>query len=137
MVSETTARQRAFFDLFAGMLPALAARCVRGNESTRWLAVGPRPYVVAHFFANKGAGIFVRGARGVRTAVIREELFPHREFLARELQWPDLKLGTYFPLARAHRADMLDSANWPAAIEWLGRMSPVYERALTQLRRRW
>lgn len=136
MVSEATARQRAFFDLFAQRLPDLHARCARGNESTRWLPVGPRPYVVAHYFASRGAGIFVRGARGVRTAIIREELFPHREFLATALQWPDLKLGNAFPLARAHRADMLDPANWPAAIDWLGRMSPVYERALIALQRR-
>ncbi len=137
MVSETTARQRAFFDLFAEMQPALADRCVRGNESTRWLPVGPRPYVVAHFFSNRGAGIFVRGGRGVRTAIIREELFPHREFLAGALAWPDLKLGKAFPLARAYRADMLDRAHWPGAVEWLGRMSPLYERGLIQLQRRW
>jgi hypothetical protein len=137
MVAEVTARQRAFFDRFAETFPALSARMTRGNESTRWLSVGPRPYVVAHFYANSAAGIFVRGVRGVRTAVIREELFPHREFMAGALGRPDLKLGTYFLLAGGHRADMLDRSNWQAAIEWLGRNSPLYERMLIDLQQRW
>lgn len=91
------------------------------------------PLVVAHYVANGSAGIFVRGARGVRTPIIREFLFPHRALLAQALGRPDMKLGTYFPLSSGLRAGMLDAANWPRAIDWFAENSPLYERALIAL----
>lgn len=136
MLSDTTQRQRGFWALFAETLPELSARMVRGNESTRWLVVGHRPLVAAHFYSNNAAGIFVRGARGTRIGHIREDLFPHREFFAKALGQPDLKLGTNFLLATRFRADMNERANWPAAITWFKQQSPRYEKMLTALQRR-
>jgi hypothetical protein len=136
MISDLYRHRRAFWACFAGQAPELHARTEYATEHSRWLAVGPRPLIVAHYIANGSAGIFVRGARGVRTAIIREFLFPHREFLAQALGRPDMKLGTYFPLSGGVRADMQDEANWPRAIAWFVDQSPVYERALEALQRR-
>jgi hypothetical protein len=136
MVSDLYMHRRAFWRFLAEHAPEVNARTVYGTEHSRWIVVGPRPLVAALYVANGSAGIFVRGARGVRTAVIREFLFPNREFLATALGRPDLKLGTYFPLASGVRADMTDEANWPRAIAWFAENAPLYERALLDLQRR-
>jgi hypothetical protein len=82
MVSELNEHRRDFWQFFAERLPALYGRMVRGNEHSRWLFVGHRPLVIAHYIANRGVGLFVRGPTGERTWRTREYLFPHREFLA-------------------------------------------------------
>jgi hypothetical protein len=86
MVSEITAHRRAFFAFLAKELPALNARMEHGNEHSRWLAVGPMPLIAVHYVANGGVGLFKRGARRTRSGLIREYLFPHREFLAAALR---------------------------------------------------
>jgi hypothetical protein len=136
MVSDLTLHRRAFWKFFAEQLPALNARTERGNESSRWLAVGPIPLVAAHYVATGGVGIFVRGGWGARSGLVREYLFPHREFLAAALDRPNLRLGENFLLGSSLRADMLDEANWPRAIAWFAEQSPLYERALAALQRR-
>ncbi len=136
MVSETNLHRRAFWIQFARELPALAARTERGNESTRWLSVGHRPLILAHYISANAAGLFVRGARGIKTGHIREFLFPYREFLAAALAQPGIKLGERFLLVSRLRIDMRERANWPRAIDWFGEYSPVYERALAELQKR-
>jgi hypothetical protein len=136
MVSELTLHRRAFWTFFAEQLPQLNARTVRGNESTRWLAVGPTPLIAALYISGGAVGLFVRGARGAKTGHVREFLFPHREFLVRELGQPDLRLGHNFLLVSRLRADMQDEANWPRATAWFAEHSPVYERALEALQKR-
>ncbi|MGD9915854.1 MAG: hypothetical protein AB7S80_17385 [Rhizobiaceae bacterium] len=135
MVSDLYRHRRAFWAALADAAPALASRTDYATEHSRWLAVGPMPLVIAHYIANGSAGIFVRGARRVRTPLIREFLFPHRAFLAQALGRPDLKLGTSFPLSGGVRTDMRDEANWPRAIDWFVEQSPVYERALIALQK--
>ena len=106
------------------------------GRPARWLAVGPRPLIAVHYVANGGVGLFVRGARGTRSGLVREYLFPHREFLATALARPDLRLRENFLLGFSLRTDMLDRANWPQAAAWFNRQSPVYEQALAELQRR-
>jgi hypothetical protein len=136
MVSDLTLHRRAFWMLFAERSPALHARTLRGNETTRWLAVGSMPLIVAHYIAGGGVGIFVRGARGTRIGLVREYLFPHRDFLAQALGRPELRLGSTFLLNDRLRIDTFDKANWPRAIDWLAVRSAVYEQALARLQRR-
>ncbi len=136
MVSDLTLHRRAFWNFFADQLPALNARTERGNESSRWLAVGTLPLIAAHYVATGGVGIFVRGARGTRSGLVREYLFPHREFLAAALGGPNLRLGKNFLLGSSMRVDMLDESNWSRAIAWFAEQSPLYERALADLHRR-
>ncbi len=136
MISDLYAHRRAFWAHLAAQAPDLFARTEYGTEHSRWLFVGPMPLVVALYVANGSAGVFVRGARGVRTALIREFLFPYRESLAIALERDDLRLGTYFPLGTGLRADMQDRANWPRAIDWFVRQVPLYERALLALQHR-
>ena len=136
MVSDLNAHRRAFWQFFAEELPALNARTERGNESSRWLAVGPRPLVVVHYVATGGVGIFVRGARGTRSGFVREYLFPHREFLAAALGRPITRLPENFLLGTSWRADMMDRAAWTRAALWLAEQSPIYERALAALQGR-
>lgn len=136
MVSELTTHRRAFWAFFADELPHLAARTKRGNETTRWLAVGPLPLILAHYISADAVGLFVRGARGTHIGHVRELLFPHRAFLAEQLRQPTLKLGTSFLLVSRLRLDTGDRANWPQAIAWFARNSPVYEEALLALQRR-
>ena len=133
MVSDLTLHRRAFWHRFAQMAPALDARTERGNETTRWLAVGPLPLVVAHYLGAGAVGIFVRGARGSQIGHVREFLFPHREFLAGALGRPDLRIGSKFLVQSGLRLDMADQPNWPRAIEWLEVNSALYEAALIEL----
>lgn len=136
MISDLYQHRRAFWAYFAEQLPTFHARTEYGTEHSRWLTVGVTPLIVAHYVANNGVGLFVRGARGVRTGLIREILFPHREFLARALGRPNLKLGRNFLLGSSLRTDMHDRANWPDAAAWFAQQSPIYERALEMLQRR-
>jgi hypothetical protein len=136
MISDLTLHRRAFWAFFCGRLPALYARTERGNETTRWLAVGGMPLIVAHYIAGRGVGIFVRGARGTRTGHVREYLFPHRDFLAEALGRPDLRLGSTFLLNDRLRIDTFDRANWGRALDWFAERSPLYERALAKLQQR-
>lgn len=133
MISELTQHRRDFWHHFAQRLPKLDARMVRGNEHSRWLAVGHRPLIIAHYVANSGVGIFVRGQSGEKTWRIREFLFPHREFLAERLALPNLKLGNMFLLPKSTRLDMLDRENWNLACRWFAENSPAYETILTNL----
>lgn len=135
MVSELNLHRRAFWAFFAERLPALNARTERGNETTRWLPVGPMPLIVAHYISAHATGLFVRGPRGMKTWRVREFFFPHRDFLMQALRQPELRLGENFLLVSRLRADMQDRANWPHAIEWLAEHSPVYEAALEALQR--
>lgn len=133
MVSEITQHRRDFWHHFAQRLPKLDACMVRGNEHSRWLAVGHRPLIIAHYVANGGVGMFVRGQSGERTWRIREFLFPHREFLAERLAQPNLKLGNMLLLPRSTRLDMLDRENWNVACCRFAENSPVYQAILTDL----
>ena len=136
MVSDLNLHRRAFWAFFAERLPELNARTARGNESSRWLAVGVMPLIAVHYISGESVGIFVRGARGTRIGHVREHLFPHREFLAKALGRERLRLGENFLLGDRLQGDMLDSANWPSAIDWFAERSPVYERALKGLQGR-
>ncbi|GLS29613.1 hypothetical protein SAMN04488498_111121 [Mesorhizobium albiziae] len=131
MVSDITRHRRAFWEFFAEDQPALNARTVRGNESSRWLAVDA--IVVVHYVATGGVGIFVRGARGTRSGLIRQFLFPHREFLVASLGRENLRLAENFLLGFSLRADMAERSNWPRATAWLAEQSSIYERAMAQL----
>lgn len=131
-VSELTGRRRAFWAAFAQALPALAGRTVRGNETTRWLAVGHVPLVAAHYVGAGAVGIFVRGARGTRIGHVREILFPHRELIARHLG-PKVRLGTAFLVGTRLGIDMSEEANWPRALQWLAEASPRYEALLREV----
>jgi len=133
MVSDLNLHRRAFWAFFAEQLPALHARTERGNEHSRWLAVGPMPLIAAHYVANGSVGIFVRGARGTRPGHVRQLLFPQRELLVETLGRPDLRLGENFLLGHSLRVDMHDRTNWPGAINWFAEQSPLYERALAAL----
>jgi len=130
MVSDLNLHRRAFWAFFAETLPGLNARTVRGNESTRWLAVGPKPLIVAHYIAATNVGIFVRGARGTRIGHVRELLFAHRNLLAQVLGEPDLRLGETFLLNTRLMLPTADRASWPKAMEWFAAQSPRYEAAL-------
>jgi hypothetical protein len=136
MASDLTLFRRAFWAFFAEAAPALHARTERGNESSRWLAVGNMPLVIVHYLSAGGVGIFVRGARGTRIGHVREYLFPQREFLAEALGREDLRLGTAFLLESRLKRPMRDEANWPAAAAWLAGRSPLYERALARVQGR-
>jgi hypothetical protein len=136
VVSDLNLHRRAFWAFFAERLPELNARTERGNESSRWLAVGVMPLIAVHYISGESVGIFVRGARGTRIGHIREYLFPHREFLAKALGGQGLRLGENFLLGDRLKGSMLDVANWPRAIDWFAQRSPVYERALKALQRR-
>jgi hypothetical protein len=135
MVADLTLHRRAFWGFLAEAAPTLHARTVRGNETTRWLPVGPMPLVAAHYISAGAVGIFVRGARGTRIGHIREFLFPYREFLAGALGQPDLRMGSQFLIHSGLRLDMSDRDNWPRAAEWLEVNSAIYEAALTRLQR--
>ncbi len=108
----------------------------RGNESSRWLEVGPRPLIAVHYIAGGGVGLFVRGARGTRSGLVREHLFPHREFLSAALDRPVTRLPENFLLGHRLRGDMMDRTNWPSAIAWFAEQSPIYESALAALQKR-
>lgn len=136
MVSELTQHRRDFWRHFAERLPDLHRRTVRGNEHSRWLVVGHRPLVIAHYVANRGVGLFVRGLSGEKTWQVRDYLFPHRAFLAARFTEPGLKLGTMFLMPRSVRLNMTDRATWPAATEWFGRQSPFYEAVFAELQLR-
>ena len=136
MVSDLNLHRRSFWTFFAEHLPELNARTERGNESSRWLTVGVTPLVAVHYVSTQSVGIFVRGARGTRIGHIRERLFPHRDFLATALDRPNLRLGENFLLGDRLKGAMLDSVNWPRAIDWFAERSPAYERALKALQRR-
>ncbi len=136
MVSELTAHRRAFWTCFAERQPQLFERTERGNETTRWLAVGPLPLVAAHYIAARGVGVFVRGARATKIGHVRDFLFPLRQALAAALGPEAPRLGTTFLLETRLRIDMGDRANWPHAIDWLGEKSRLYEAALTAVRDR-
>ena len=84
----------------------------------------------------ESVGIFVRGASGTRIGHISERLFPHGEFLMTALDRPKLRLGQNFLLGDRLQGAMLDSVNWPRAIDWFTERSPAYERALKALQRR-
>ena len=133
MVSDLTRHRREFWRHFADRLPELASRMVRGNEHSRWLIVGDRPLVVAHYVANRGVGLFVRGPARERIGHVRDYLFPHRQFLAERLDKPDLRLRTTFLLPDIVRLDMTDRANWDDAVDWFARHSPIYEAVFTEL----
>ena len=137
MVSDLNLQRRAFWAFFAERLPELNARTERGNESSRWLAVGVIPLILVHYVSARSAGIFVRGARGTKVGHIREYLFPHREFLAKALGRQGLRLGENFLLGDRIKANMPDAASWPRAIDWFAERSPVYEQALEELQGRW
>jgi hypothetical protein len=133
MVSDLHLHRRAFWTFFAEALPGLNARTSRGNETTRWLAVGPRPLIVAHYIAATNVGIFVRGARGTRIGHVRELLFPYRGLLAEALTEPGLRLGETFLLNTRLRLPTEDKATWPRAMAWFAHQSPLYEAALAAL----
>lgn len=132
MVSELTQHRRAFWAAFAEALPRLAGRTVRGDETTRWLAVGHVPLIAAHYVGAGAVGMFVRGARGTRIGHVREMLFPHRELIARHLG-PKMRLGTTFLVETRLRIDMGERANWPRALEWLAETSPRYKALLREV----
>jgi hypothetical protein len=48
-----------------------------------------------------------------------------------------LRLGENFLLGDRLKGRMLDSANWPRAVDWFAERSPAYERALAALQGRW
>ena len=133
MISDQARHRRDVWQAFADRLPDLASRMTRGNEHSRWLAVGPRPLVLAHYVADRGVGLFVRGPRGEPAWRVREVLLPHRRLLSVRLGRPDLRLGNRFLLPHALRIDMHQRANWPAAIDWLADRSSVYAAALAEL----
>jgi hypothetical protein len=133
MVSDLNLHRRAFWAFFAEALPGLNARTSRGNETTRWLAVGPRPLIVAHYIAATNVGIFVRGARGTRIGHLRELLFPYRGLLAEALAEPGLQLGETFLLNTRLRLSTQDKTSWPRAMAWFAHQSPRYEAALATL----
>jgi len=136
MISDITSHRRAFWRCFDESLPALAARTVRGNETSRWLSVGARPLIVAHFIASGSVGLFVRGVARERIGHVREYLFPHRKFIAASLGKPNLRLGNTFLVPDIFRLAMDDRDNWPAAISWFAEHSPRYERVFTALQAR-
>ena len=133
MVSELNQHRRDFWHFFAARLPALHGRMMRGNEHSRWLAVGHRPLVIAHYVANGGVGLFIRGPSRERTWQTREYVFPHREFLAKRLDQPNLRLGNRFLLTRSLRLDMTERANWTQATIWFAENSPFYETIFAEL----
>jgi hypothetical protein len=133
MISDLTQHRRAFWRYFVESVPTLAERTVRGNESSRWLAVGPRPLIIAHYIATGSVGLFVRGAARERIGHVREYLFPHRRFLAESLGKPDLRLGRTFLVPDICRLDMNDRANWPQAIDWFSEHSSRYEGVFAAL----
>lgn len=133
MISDLYRQRRAFWALFAATAPGLWARTVYGSEHTRWLSVGHRPLVIALFVANRGVGLFVRGPAREPVADTKQYLAPHRHFLAERLGNSGLKLGSMFLVPRSIRTDMTDRDNWPAAIDWFGDNTPVYERVFTDL----
>lgn len=134
MVSDVTAHRRAFWSYFAEALPQLEACTVRGNETSRWLPVGPFPLIVAHYVGAGAVGIFVRGGRGSRIGHVRELLFPHRELIA-ELLGPKVRLGNQYLIETRLRVDLQDRANWPAAVAWFEARSPLYQRLLAEIQR--
>jgi hypothetical protein len=136
MISDLTRHRRDFWQYFDLNLPALARRTVRGNETSRWLSVGQRPLIVAHYIAARSVGLFVRGVARERIGHVREYLFAHRTFLAASLDKPNLRLGSTFLVPDICRLDMDDRDNWPAAIEWFAEHSPRYELVFTALQKR-
>jgi hypothetical protein len=130
MVSDLNLHRRAFWAFFAEILPELNARTARGNETTRWLAVGPRPLIIAHYIAATNVGIFVRGTRGTRIGHVRELLFPYRGLLAEAIGDPALRLGETFLLNTRLKLPTADRASWPKATEWFAAQSPSYVAAL-------
>ena len=136
MISDLTQHRREFWRYFAARLPALDSRMTRGNEHSRWLAVGHRPLVIAHYVANRSVGLFIRGPARERIGGVREYLFPHRRFLAQRLAKPDLRLGNSFLVPAIHRLDMTDRENWAQATDWFAVHSPIYEAAFTELQDR-
>jgi hypothetical protein len=135
-LSDLNLLRRAFWEFSAAAEPAFFARMERGNESSRWLAVGAFPLVAVHYFSVRGVGIFVRGARGTKIGHVREFLFPHRRLLSEVLTRGDLRLGGTFLLHDRLRCDMTRRENWPAAVEWLTAKSPLYEKALLGVQKR-
>jgi hypothetical protein len=132
-ISELNRLRRAFWEFSAAREPVFFARMERGNESSRWLAVGVLPLVVVHYFSVKGVGIFVRGARRTKIGHAREFLFPHRRLLSDVLERHDIRLGGTFLLHDRLRYDMTRRENWPAAVGWLATKSPLYETALRRV----
>ena len=132
-ISDLNLQRRAFWAYFAEALPDLFARTERGNESSRWLAVGPSPLIVAHYVSATGVGVFVRGERGTKIGLVRESLFPHRRLLSEMLGREDIRLGGIFLLGDRFRCDMAQAGNWAAAVRWFAEKSPLYERALYRL----
>lgn len=130
IVSEITQHRHDFWRFFAERRPEFSGRLVRGNETSRWLVVGPRPLVVALYKGAGGVGIFVRGPSRERIGHARNYLFPYRHALAERLGRPGLKLGTAFLLHEGFRLLMHDRANWAQAADWLATRSPDYEAAL-------
>lgn len=129
-ISDLSRLRRSFWTVAATLEPALFARTGRGNESSRWLPVGPLPLVVVLYFSIRGVGVFVRGARRTRIGHIREFLFPHRRLLSKMLARQDIRLGGTFLLHDRLRCDMTARENWPEAVGWLTVRSQLYEKAL-------
>ena len=84
MISAQTQHRRDFWQAFGDGLPELSARMVRGNEHSRWLTVGHRPLVIAHYVANGSVGLFVSlGIRNASSAIgWASLLLPFFTFLA-------------------------------------------------------
>lgn len=133
MISDLNQHRRDFWRFFAEHLPNLHGRMVRGNEHSRWLFVGHRPLVIAHYIANRGVGMFLRGPAREPVHETRNYLVPHRSFLAERLDKPDIKLGSMFLLPHSLRIDMTDRAAWNSAVLWFAQNSPAYERIFTDL----
>jgi hypothetical protein len=132
-MSDLNRLRRRFWAFAATTEPALFARMEYGNESSRWLAVGRLPLVVAHYFSTRGVGIFVRGPRRTRIGHVRELLFPNRHVLSKALGRHDIRLGESFLLHDRLRCDMTARANWPEAAGWLAAKSRLYEKALCRV----
>jgi hypothetical protein len=129
-ISDLNRLRRSFWAFAAMTEPALFASTVRGNESSRWLPVGPLPLIAVHYFSIRGVGIFVRGARRTKIGHVREFLFPHRRLLSEMLGRSDIRLGESFLLHSRLQCDMTERGNWPAAMRWCAAKSRLYERAL-------
>lgn len=132
-MSDLNRLRRSFWAVATTVEPAFFARMEYGNESSRWLAVGPLPFVVAHYFSTRGVGVFVRGPRRTRIGHVREFLFPHRHLLSKALGRHDIRLGESFLLHDRLRCDMTARPNWPKAAGWLAAKSWLYEEALCRV----
>lgn len=113
--SAVSARRKAFWDLAVqrhpdcGLTPA--------SSPARWIPVGVADLVVSAWVGEHSVGVFLRGVRGKRDAILNDVILPNAASLQQQL---GVEIGdTEYPFASRLTLDINDRSTWDAATDWL------------------